>query len=183
MHALVPGVAERVSDVEHPIGPVRRRRMRRRPISVARPLAFVVVAHGSRTGKPRHDLRSAEAAAADASWSRRARSTRSTEVVRASPGPCSTAVVAASGGGVGGLGCSATSSHRGNVTPRSTGAVASPSSSATRRPVSTRTPGSTDWVRDPAPWPRRESNVAMATTVLCFEALRQRAADRQPTTG
>ena len=183
MYALAPGRRRACVRPRVAAGPVRRRRPAPPDPGV---LADGRVSSSSPigVGEPGNlgtIIRSAEAAGADAVVVTPGTVDETNpKVVRASAGALfNVPVVAATLGEVAAAGSAPDRllvAPRHRRTPRPTGAGASPSSPATRRPGSTTRPAIDQWVRIEHRGRAESLNVAMATTVLCFEALRQRAA-------
>lgn len=179
VHALAPGVAERITATESPTGLFAIVRLVERPRALLDHAAFVVVA--DRLADPGNlgtILRSAEAAGIDAvvvtdgtvDWS-------NPKVVRASAGALfHVPVVPASLADVRGAGLRlvGTSSHRGtrHIDADWTGRVAIVlGSEASGLPEDAPVD---EWVRIDHRGRAESLNVAMAATVLCFEAARGR---------
>ena len=182
MFALAPGVAERVSDLETPPGlfaVVIRDSADATSLSTA---SFVVVA--DRIGEPGNlgtIIRSAEAAGADAvAITPGTVDETNPKVVRASAGAFfNVPIVAATLGEVAaaGLRLIGSSSHHGvsHIAADWSGRIAIVGGNET---AGIDTEAAIDqWVRIEHRGRAESLNVAMATTVLCFEALRQRSAD------
>ena len=181
LYALAPGVAERVSDLETPPGlfaVVVRRPADPATLSTA---AFVVVA--DRVGEPGNlgtIVRSAEAAGADAVVVTPGTVDETNpKVVRASAGALfHVPVVAATVGevAVAGLRLIGSSSHRG--TPHTSAEWSGRIAIVAGNEASGLDADAVidEWVCIEHRGRAESLNVAMATTVLCFEALRQRAA-------
>ena len=181
LYALAPGVAERVSDLESPPGLFAV--VIRRPADpvVLSTAELVVVA--DRVGEPGNlgtIVRSAEAAGADAVVVTPGTVDETNpKVVRASAGALfHVPVVATTLGDVAaaGLRLIGSSSHRG--TPHTSAQWGGRIAIVAGNEASGLADGEIEeWVRIEHHGRAESLNVAMATTVLCFEALRQRSAD------
>lgn len=180
-HRLAAGVAERVSDVESPSGlfAVIERRQSDRTATLA-DATFVVVA--DRIGEPGNlgtIIRSAEASGADAVVVTPGTVDETNpKVVRASAGaifhvPVVTATLAEVAGA--GLAIVGTSSHQGVAHTEFdwTGRVAVVAGNEAAG-VEPDDPSVTAWVRIRHHGRAESLNVAMATTVVCFEVARHR---------
>lgn len=176
---LAPGVAERVSDVETPSGLFAIVKLRSPDDNVLSSARFVVVA--DRVGEPGNlgtIIRSAEAAGADAVVvTPGTADATNPKVLRAAAGAFfHVPVIPASLSTVGdaGLRVIGTSSHRGTSHTEADWsgriAIVAGNEATGLDPQS----DIDDWVRIEHQGRAESLNVAMATTVLCFEAIRQR---------
>ena len=181
LYALAPGVAERVSDLESPPGLFAVVVSRRSDPGLLSGAELVIVA--DRLGEPGNlgtIVRSAEAAGADAVVVTPGTVDETNpKVVRASAGALfNIPVVAATLGEVAsaGLRLIGSSSHHG--TPYTSADWSGRIAIIAGNEASglDADPGIDDWVCIEHRGRAESLNVAMATTVLCFEALRQRTA-------
>ena len=176
---LAAGVAERVSDVETPSGLFAVIRERPHDITVVESASFVVVANRvSEPGNLGTIIRSAEAAGADAVVVTPGTVDASNpKVLRASAGAVFHVPVASAGLAdvrAAGLRLIGTSSHHGvsHTAADWSGRIAIVAGNEAAgldadEPID-------EWVRIEQRGRSESLNVAMATTVLCFEAVRQR---------